>query len=70
MGLYRNEQGGFACLKAQLTGSGRRRRSRTLQRRRQSRGLSGEKEGEETINKRQTNAAQCMTWRYAVLEVT
>jgi hypothetical protein len=45
-----DDQGGFACLEAQLKGSDRRRRSRTLRRRRQSRGLSGEKEGEEAIN--------------------
>ena len=39
-------QGGFACLEALLKGAGHRRRSRTQQRRRQSRGLTGEKEGE------------------------
>ena len=33
-------------------------------------GVYRREEGEETINTKQTNAAQCMTWQYAVLGVT
>ena len=48
-----DDQGGFACLEAQVKGSGRRQRRRTRQCRRQTQGLSREKEGEETVNTRQ-----------------
>ena len=67
---YLDDQGGFACLEARLKGYGRRRCSHTQQCRRQSRGLSGGKQGEETINTRQTMQHKCMTWQYEVLGVT
>ena len=54
-----DDQGGFAFLEALLKGSGRRRRSRTQQCRRQSRGLSVEKEGGRN-NKYTTNNATGM----------
>jgi len=33
-------------------------------------GVYRREEGEETINTKQTNASQCMTWQYVVLGVT
>ena len=59
-------QGGFACLEALSRGKVRRRCSRTQQRRRQSQRLAREKEGEETVNIKQTIVTQSMTWRYTV----
>ena len=48
------KRGGNACLEDLLKWSGRRRSSCTQQRRRQSRGLSREKEVEEMVNTKQT----------------
>ena len=64
--MISDDQGGFACLEALLKGPGRRQRRHTRRCRRRSQGLSREKEGEETVNIKQTIVTQSMTWRYAV----
>ena len=52
-----DDQGGFTCLEALRKGPGHRRRRHRRQCRRQTQGLSEEKEEEETINTRQNATA-------------
>ena len=55
--MISDDQGGFACLEALLKGPDRRRHRRTRRCHRQTRVLSEEKGGEETINTRQNATA-------------